>query len=235
MRPVHAVRSFITSLSTIGVSAIDVFAIDMFVAGVFAMGIATPLHSNDRIDATGSAATDSPAAARADDTFRPAIPDVAVLDQHNRALRFHSDLIKTRTVAINFIFTSCTTTCPLLTTAMRAIQKELAGRVGHDVWLISVSVDPAVDRPERLRALAEQYRAGDGWTFVTGASAEINRLLKALGSYGGDVTAHTTTMMIGNERTGRWIRTSALAPTSTNVKLILDAARGSAGDSASRE
>jgi protein SCO1 len=214
MRPMHAVRPF--------------------VVGVLVMGFGAPRPSSDRHAATVFAAT-SAQAALADGTFRPTIPDVAVLDQHNRALRFQSDLVDARTVVINFIFTSCTTTCPLLTTAMRAIQRELADRVGRDVWLISVSVDPTVDRPERLRAIAEQYGAGDGWTFVTGGRPEINRLLKALGSYGGDVTAHTTTMVIGNARTGRWIRTSALAPTSTNVRLILAAARGGAGDSASRE
>jgi cytochrome oxidase Cu insertion factor (SCO1/SenC/PrrC family) len=84
----------------------------------------------------------------ADLAFSPTIPDVHIYDQHGRSLRFRSDLLNGKTVAINFIFTSCTTTCPPLTTAMRAIQRELADRVGRDIWLISVSVDPAVDRPE---------------------------------------------------------------------------------------
>jgi protein SCO1 len=172
------------------------------------------------------------AAVDTNSAFSPTIPDVRIYDHHGRSLRFRSDLIKDKTVAINFIFTSCTTTCPPLTAAMRAIQRELGARVGRDIWLISVSVDPAVDRPERLGTFATTFGAGPGWTFVTGSKTDIDRLLKAFGSSAGDIGAHSTTMLIGNERAGRWVRTNGLAPLATNVKLILDAAgRGPSGGS----
>ena len=89
---------------------------------------------------------------RSDGAFTLDLPDVPVVDQDGRAMRFRSELLKDRTVVVNFVFTTCTTVCPALTTTMRAIQRELGDRVGRDVWLISVSVDPAVDRAERLRA-----------------------------------------------------------------------------------
>jgi protein SCO1/2 len=161
----------------------------------------------------------------ADVPFNLTIPDVLVYDQTGRAVHFQSELIKDKTVAINFIFTSCTTTCPPLTTAMRAIQRQLADRIGRDIWLISISVDPGVDGPERLRTFAAAFGAGPGWSFVTGSKPDIDRLLKAFGSYGGDVGAHSTTMLVGNTREGRWVRTNGLAPSATNVKLILDTAR----------
>jgi len=170
-----------------------------------------------------SRAVSSPAGT-SDGAFTLDLPDVPVVDQDGRAMRFRSELLKDRTVAVNFVFTTCTTVCPALTTTMRAIQRELGDRVGQDVWLISVSVDPAVDRPERLRAFATGFGAGPGWTFVTGEPADIDRLLKAFGSASG-ITAHATTMLIGNAHTGRWVRTSGLAPAATNVKLIVDAAR----------
>jgi protein SCO1 len=173
-----------------------------------------------------TSALPSPSRSDADVPFNLAIPDVQIHDQHGSPLRFHTDLVKGKTVAINFIFTSCTTICPPLTTAMRAIQRELADRVGRDIQLISVSVDPVVDRPERLLTFATAVGAGRGWTFVTGGKGEIDRLLKAFGSYGGDSGAHSTTMLVGNERAGRWVRTNGLAPVATNVKLILDATRG---------
>jgi cytochrome oxidase Cu insertion factor (SCO1/SenC/PrrC family) len=163
-------------------------------------------------------------AGTSDDAFTLDLPDVPVVDQDGRAMRFRSELIKDRTVAVNFVFTTCTTVCPALTTTMRAIQRELGERVGQDVWLISVSVDPTVDRPERLRAFANGFGAGPGWTFLTGEPADIDRLLKAFGSAGG-INAHATTMLIGNAHSGRWVRTSGLASASTNVKLIVDAAR----------
>ncbi len=163
-------------------------------------------------------------AGTSDDAFTLDLPDVPVVDQDGRAMRFRSELLKDRTVAVNFVFTTCTTVCPALTTTMRAIQRELGERVGQDVWLISVSVDPTVDRPERLRAFANGFGAGPGWTFLTGEPADIDRLLKAFGSAGG-ISAHATTMLIGNAHSGRWMRTSGLASASTNVKLIVDAAR----------
>jgi protein SCO1 len=159
-----------------------------------------------------------------DPAFTLDLPDVPVVDQDGRAMRFRSELLKDRTVAVNFVFTTCTTVCPALTTTMRAIQRELGDRVGQDVWLISVSVDPTVDRPERLKAFANGFGAGPGWTFLTGEPQDIDRLLKAFGSAGG-INAHATTMLIGNAHTGRWLRTSGLAPASTNVKLIVDTAR----------
>jgi cytochrome oxidase Cu insertion factor (SCO1/SenC/PrrC family) len=151
------------------------------------------------------------------------IPDVPIADQDGRKLNFYSDLIKGRTVAINFIFTTCTTICPQLTMAMRRVQQQLGARVGRDIWLVSVSVDPTTDLPERLHRFADKFDVGPGWTFVTGRKTDIDRLLRALGNDGGG-SDHTTTVLIGNEPAGHWLRSSGLAPVSTNVKLIIDAA-----------
>jgi cytochrome oxidase Cu insertion factor (SCO1/SenC/PrrC family) len=190
-------------------------------AHVVAAGLAGALLA---VPAVVSSQGVSSQAGTSDDAFTLDLPDVPVVDQDGRAMRFRSELIKDRTVAVNFVFTTCTTVCPALTTTMRAIQRELGERVGQDVWLISVSVDPTVDRPERLRAFANGFGAGPGWTFLTGEPADIDRLLKAFGSAGG-INAHATTMLIGNAHSGRWVRTSGLASASTNVKLIVDAAR----------
>ena len=73
-----------------------------------------------------------------------AVPDTEVRDQNGRWLRFYSDLVKGRVVAINFVFTGCSSICPGLTTSFRALQ-DLLGE--QDVQLISVSVDPANDGP----------------------------------------------------------------------------------------
>jgi cytochrome oxidase Cu insertion factor (SCO1/SenC/PrrC family) len=151
------------------------------------------------------------------------VPDIPVVDQNGRNLRFYSDLVKGRTVAINFIFTTCTTICPQLTLAMRRTQEVLGQRVGRDVFLLSVSVDPARDTPERLRSFAAKFDAGPGWTFVTGRQADIDRLLKALGNAGRG-SDHTTTVLIGNEPAGHWVRSSGLASVATNMKLIVAAA-----------
>ena len=96
------------------------------------------------------------------------IPDVEVLDQDGNALHFYRDLIKDKTVAINFIFTNCTTICPPLAATFARVQKEMGDKVGKDVHFISISVDPLTDTPERLKAWGAKFKAGAGWTFVTG-------------------------------------------------------------------
>lgn len=152
------------------------------------------------------------------------IPDVIVYDQDGKRLNFHSDLIKGKTVAINFIFTTCTTICPPLTATMRQVQRQMGERVGRDVWLISVSVDPITDVPERLKSFAAKFDAGPGWTFVTGRKGEIDKLLGALGAYVSDKNNHSPIILVGNAPAGYWTRSYGLAPAPTIAKLIAEAA-----------
>lgn len=168
------------------------------------------------------------------DYGRPgAIPDTPIYDQDGRKLRFYSDLVKGKTVAINFIFTTCTTICPPLAATFRRVQVELGGRVGSDLGLISISVDPATDVPERLKAFGAKFKAGPGWTFVTGSKPDIDLLLKALGASVGDKNDHTPMVLVGNEPAGYWTRTYGLAPAPVLVKVIADAASKGAKGSGS--
>ena len=153
----------------------------------------------------------------------PKIPDVTVLDQDGRELKFYSDLVKNKTVAINFIFTTCTTVCPPLTATFRRVQQTLGERGGTDVHLISISVDPATDTPERLKSFSAKFKAGPGWTFVTGGVPEINSLLRALGAGVSDKNDHTPTVLVGNERAGHWTRAYGLSPAASLVKVIDEA------------
>jgi cytochrome oxidase Cu insertion factor (SCO1/SenC/PrrC family) len=141
---------------------------------------------------------------------RPEIHDVEVLDQDGRRLRFHSDLVKGRTVAINFIFTTCTTICPPLAATFRKVQTLLGEAAGRDLQLISVSVDPGVDTPARLKDFGAKFQAGPGWTFVTGRPGDIERLLQGLGAAVSNKFAHTPTVLIINESAGYWTRAYGL-------------------------
>jgi cytochrome oxidase Cu insertion factor (SCO1/SenC/PrrC family) len=157
------------------------------------------------------------------------IPDLPVLDQHGRRLNFYSDLVRGKTVAINFVFTTCTTVCPPLSATFRRVQQELGARAGRDIELISISVDPSTDTPERLKSFSEKFKAGPGWTFVTGGKPEIDTLLKALGASAPDKNAHTPMILVGNDAAAHWTRTYGLAPASTLVKVIDEAAGEGAG------
>lgn len=173
-----------------------------------------------------SVAASSAAPASSDESVKPAqIPDTPVYDQDGKKLRFYSDLVKGKTVAINFIFTTCTTICPPLAATFRKVQQKLGERVGRDVQLISVSVDPTTDVPERLKTFSAKFNAEPGWTFVTGNKQEIIPLLKALGANVADKNDHTPMVLVGNDSAGYWTRTYGLAPVATLVKVIEDASQ----------
>lgn len=149
------------------------------------------------------------------------IPDVEVMDQHGNKLHFYTDLIKDKTVAINFIFTNCTTICPPLAATFARLQKEMGDKVGKDIHLISISVDPVTDTPERLKAWGAKFKAGPGWTFVTGEKQEMDKLLNALGAAVSRREDHTPAMIIGNDAKGVWTRTYGLAKT-TQIRGVID-------------
>jgi cytochrome oxidase Cu insertion factor (SCO1/SenC/PrrC family) len=154
------------------------------------------------------------------------IPDVAVLDQDGHKLNFYTDLIKNKTVAINFIFTNCTTICPPLAATFARLQKEMGDKVGKDVHLISISVDPVTDTPERLKAWGAKFKAGPGWTFVTGEKREMDKLLNALGAAVSKREDHTPAMIIGNDTNGVWTRTYGLAKINQIMGVLNDVMAG---------
>lgn len=148
------------------------------------------------------------------------IPDVQVIDQHGRRLHFYSDLVKGRVVAINFIFTTCTTICPPLGATFSMVQRMMGDRLGKQVILISISVDPVTDTPERLKQWGEKFNAQPGWSLITGDKPEIDKLLSALGGFAARKEDHSPTVLIGNEAAGAWTRAYGLAPAGKLVEII---------------
>jgi cytochrome oxidase Cu insertion factor (SCO1/SenC/PrrC family) len=163
-------------------------------------------------------------ATNADSFSSMKIPNAPVLDQNGKQLNFYSDLIKGKTVAINFIFTTCTTICPPLTATFRRVQQDAAAR-GLNVQLISVSVDPTTDTPERLRDFASKFKAEPGWTFVTGDKAEIDSVLQSLGAAVSNKNDHTPMILIGNDMSDYWTRAYGLTSPTRIVELIDAAAK----------
>ena len=181
---------------------------------------------------------DAHAAHEREGSSKMTIPDVELLDQNGNKVHFYTDLVKGKVVVVNFIFTTCTTICPPLGATFARVQKELGERAGRDVHLISISVDPATDTPERLKAWAAKFHAAEGWTLVTGAKPQVDKLLRALGSATTSPADHSPTVLIGNDAKGQWTRTYGLARPAVLVKLIGDAVEGrldSSTDSAAKE
>lgn len=148
------------------------------------------------------------------------IPDVTVLDQDGKPVHFYSDLVKDKVVAVNFVFTTCTTICPPMGANFAKLQKILGDRTGREVHLISVSVDPTTDTPERMKAWGQKFGAGPGWTLVTGSKEEVTRLLKALGVYTPDINDHSPLVLVGNDARHQWTRAYGLAAPAKIAELL---------------
>jgi protein SCO1 len=160
----------------------------------------------------------------------PAVPDVEVLDQDGRKLRFYSDLVQGKTVAINFIFTTCTTICPPLTANFAKMQKNMREKGEAGVHLISVSVDPENDTPERLKKYAELFHAGPGWTFVTGRRSDLEQIWKAFNIYLSSKQDHPPTVAVGNDVTHVWNYASGLTSAAKLGAVIEATLKGTEAD-----
>ena len=90
--------------------------------------------------------------------------DTALLDQSGRQVRLGSDVFGDKLVVIDFAYTSCTTVCPVLTALLAQVQTQLGERLGKEVQLVTITVDPARDTPARLTEYAAKHGVKPGWT-----------------------------------------------------------------------
>lgn len=104
------------------------------------------------------------------------VPAFALIDQHGTVVEAAA-FADTVWIA-NFIFTHCPDICPVLSQQMARLQRELPGRGGEAIRLVSISVDPSRDTPAVLQAYATQFGAGPRWQFLTGPRAAVSTLLR---------------------------------------------------------
>ena len=138
----------------------------------------------------------------------------SVLKTHTgRSVRFYSDAMRGRVVLINFMYTGCGDACPLITAKLVQAKKELGESFGREVRFLSMSIDPAHDRPEDLAKFAKKFDADHAeWLFLTGEEASVNQVLKKLNAYTENVEDHYTGIIIGSPAQGRWKRVRPDAP-----------------------
>ena len=137
-------------------------------------------------------------------------PNIPLQTQDGETVYFFDDLIKDKIVAINFIYTHCSDSCPLETAQLVRVQEILGDRLGKDIFIYSISIDPEHDTPQVLSEFRDKFNAK--WTFLTGNESEIIELRKKLGLYIEEIqdgsNNHNVSMIIGNQATGRWMKRS---------------------------
>ena len=184
-------------------------------AGLFA----GPFHGAPAADLSGTAAGAIPSAV-ANDPARDYFSDVVLVNQDGERMRFYSDLIEDKIVVISSFFTTCTSVCPVLNGKLAQVQRALGDRLGRDVYMISISVDPETDTVPKLKEYAIRYGAREGWFFLSGTTANVEYVLGRLGQMVDDPDNHSTILLVGNARTGLWKKVFGLADGSEIIRLV---------------
>ncbi|HKU75853.1 MAG TPA: SCO family protein [Pyrinomonadaceae bacterium] len=154
------------------------------------------------------------------------IPDLSLTDQNGKKVKFYSDLIKGKVVLIHGFFTECTAICPMQARALVKLKDRLGHRLGRDVFIVSVSKDPRVDTPEKLRQWGKEYGVNAGWTLLTGEVADVRKVLRDVVTEDLGTDMHESLVVIGNDRSGVWTTTYGLQHTEEIVKVIDKVANG---------
>lgn len=143
-------------------------------------------------------------------------PNIELLDQNGRTLRFYDDIIKDRCVCLVFFYTRCTGSCPTTTVTLKALRKAIKDEFpGEEMKFVSLTLEPFVDTPEELRAYMKRYSISEDaslpeWIYATGDFDEIDNLRRTLGLYeldpilDADKTQHASLVTFGNDRLNRW-------------------------------
>lgn len=131
-------------------------------------------------------------------------------------VQLYDDLIKDKKVLINFIYATCDKACPLATAKLLQVQKRLGSRVGQDIFMYSITLDPEHDSAEVLKKYAERYRVGPGWLFLTGTREDIDLVRYKFGERG-EKEGHTNFVRVGDGTKGQWMRLTL----SGNIDLMV--------------
>lgn len=146
--------------------------------------------------------------------------DVVLVNQDNEKMRLYTDLLKGKVVIINSFFATCQGSCLPLNRNLEKVQGALGDRLGKDVNIISISVDPGVDTPASLKQYAKKLHAKPGWYFLTGDKKNVDLALYKLGQFVEQKENHLNILIIGNERTGLWKKAFGLAASDELVKVV---------------
>ena len=153
-------------------------------------------------------------------------PHVTLYTHEGQAVTFYDDLIRGKVVAINMMYTACEGICPLATNNLVRVQELLGTRVGRDLFMYSLTLQPERDTPQRLKEYAALHGVKAGWWFLTGTRDDIEQLRYRLGFFDlnpvvdGDTATHTGMIRIGNDGYDRWTSASALATPAQIVATI---------------
>jgi protein SCO1 len=138
------------------------------------------------------------------------VPPIEMVRADGRRVSLDKELGDGRPVVMNFIYTSCTTICPLGSQELGRLQQQLGSEAGS-VHLVSISIDPEQDTPARLRAYSKHFNAGSSWHYYTGTSAASALVQQVFGVYRGDKMSHVPTTLVYRGSGNSWVKLDGFA------------------------
>lgn len=132
--------------------------------------------------------------------------NTALLNQNGTPVKFATDIISDKIIVMNFIYTDCSTACPVVSAIFAKLQTLLGKKLQQDIRMVSLSINPITDTPEKLKSYATHFQAQPEWVWLTGEKSQVNDLLKGLGVYSADYSNHKPVILIGDAISGTWTR-----------------------------
>jgi protein SCO1 len=160
--------------------------------------------------------------------------DITLVNQNGESMRLYSDLLRGKVVVIHVFFASCKNTCPLMMATYQKLQEHLGERLGREVHLLSITVDPDNDRWEVMKDYAGRVKARPGWYLLSGPRTDVEIALGKLGLSTARPEGHSNVFLIGNEPTRLWKKVQGLAPAYQIIE-ILDGVLADPGEKSGRE
>lgn len=146
------------------------------------------------------------------------LPDLVLVNMQGEQTSLLNEVNRgQQPVMLNFIFTTCTTICPVLSATFSQVEQQL-GAERDRVRMISITIDPEHDTPARLRAYAARYNAGPQWHFLTGKLPDIIATQKAFDAYRGTKMNHEPLTFLRVSEQEPWLRLNGLASAADVVK-----------------
>jgi protein SCO1 len=138
------------------------------------------------------------------------VPAVNLVREDGRTVSFPAELDDGKPVVLDFIFTTCTTICPVSSQIFSQLQDRLGARRDR-VHLVSISIDPEQDTPARLREYARRFHAGPAWHHYTGTVEASIALQRAFDAYRGDKMSHVPVTFLRAAPGRPWVRIDGFA------------------------
>ncbi len=188
------------------------------VAALLAVGAPVPAAAHATREATAASSTQVHRAG-----VGP-VPAVALRTMTGEARSLDRELASDVPLVLNFVFTTCSTSCSLQTAVLAQVQRDWSAS-GRRLQLASITIDPDNDTPEQLRRFAASHKVAPGWQFYTGRFDDLLRVQKHFDVYRGSKAAHPPVLLLRRHARAPWVRVEGF-PQPAEVAALIESLPG---------